>query len=290
MQKSLSNLLTAVGAQLPDAVKDKLRKLYLSILKSYSVPSRYLLILGHMRSGSTLLLHILNSNPELIGFGETKLKYVSRQDLDRLLVRVAYFFGRLRLRERYAIDKMLQNCQDPDLSVVQLPNVFSIILLREPTRTLPSLRSLNGSFAGISLLSEQGCLEYYIDRLAKLESFAQGISNKSQCFFLTYGQLVDDTENTFRALESWLNLKYPLKKDYDMHAGTGIWGMGDGGANIKSGTIVRAEERTDHEVSAEALAVGKEAFERCCSKLRLYCTTVDDVYKERVRVHQAVGE
>jgi LPS sulfotransferase NodH len=34
-------------------------------------------ILSHMRSGSTLLAHLLASHPEIIGYGETHIRYRS---------------------------------------------------------------------------------------------------------------------------------------------------------------------------------------------------------------------
>jgi len=47
-------------------------------------PYRILLILSHMRSGSSLLTHLLNSNPEIIGYGETHIQYASEQDFKKL--------------------------------------------------------------------------------------------------------------------------------------------------------------------------------------------------------------
>ncbi|MDY7013544.1 MAG: sulfotransferase family protein, partial [Cyanobacteriota bacterium] len=51
-------------------------------------PYRVLFILSHMRSGSSLLTHILNSNPEIIGYGETHLQYSSEADFKRLMLKV----------------------------------------------------------------------------------------------------------------------------------------------------------------------------------------------------------
>src|SRR5262245_57001546 len=47
-------------------------------------PASTILILGHMRSGSTLLLHILLTNPEVIGCGERNAVYRSPEDFDKL--------------------------------------------------------------------------------------------------------------------------------------------------------------------------------------------------------------
>ncbi len=44
---------------------------------------KMLFVCGHMRSGSSLLLHILNTNPEVLGFGEMHIKYHSEKDFGR---------------------------------------------------------------------------------------------------------------------------------------------------------------------------------------------------------------
>ncbi|MGV2388843.1 MAG UNVERIFIED_CONTAM: sulfotransferase [Microcystis novacekii LVE1205-3] len=49
-----------------------------------------------MRSGSSLLTHILNSNPEIIGFGETHLVYESEQDFKALMFQLYWTFERFK--------------------------------------------------------------------------------------------------------------------------------------------------------------------------------------------------
>ena len=49
---------------------------------------RYILVLSHMRCYSSLLCHILNSNPEVAGYVETHSSYHGRSDLWRLKRRV----------------------------------------------------------------------------------------------------------------------------------------------------------------------------------------------------------
>ena len=54
---------------------------------------RYLFVLGHMRSYSSLLCHILGSHPQINGYCETHVKYRSRFDLLRLRSRVVKLTG-----------------------------------------------------------------------------------------------------------------------------------------------------------------------------------------------------
>ena len=48
---------------------------------------RYVFILAHMRSGSTLLAHLLASHPDFVGAGETKVCYRTPADLPQLILK-----------------------------------------------------------------------------------------------------------------------------------------------------------------------------------------------------------
>ena len=48
---------------------------------------RYIFILGHMRSGSSLLAHILADNAEVAGAGESHITYQTPRDLPKLILR-----------------------------------------------------------------------------------------------------------------------------------------------------------------------------------------------------------
>ena len=56
---------------------------------------RILFVLSHMRSGSSLLTHILNTNNEIIGYGETHIKYSSELDFKALLSKVYLRFKKV---------------------------------------------------------------------------------------------------------------------------------------------------------------------------------------------------
>ena len=43
--------------------------LVFSLLKFKNKPYKFLFVMGHIRSGSSLLMHILATNPEIIGYG-----------------------------------------------------------------------------------------------------------------------------------------------------------------------------------------------------------------------------
>ncbi len=64
-------------------MKNFIKNILISLWKPFSPnPNQdYLFIMGHPRSGSSLLMHILESNDEIIGFGEYFTKYKDSKSL-----------------------------------------------------------------------------------------------------------------------------------------------------------------------------------------------------------------
>jgi len=130
-------------------------------------PLKILLLLSHMRSGSSLLTHILNSNSEIIGYGETHLEYSSELDLKKLMLKV-YFHGqefttiqdveKLKMSEKYVLDKVLHNNKFLTADFLASDKIVTIFLLREPKRSLKSILELKPQW------SESQVLNYYVER------------------------------------------------------------------------------------------------------------------------------
>jgi hypothetical protein len=71
-------------------------------------PRRHLFVLGHMRSYSSVLSHILGSHPQIDGYCETHIRYRWHFDLLRLQRRVRQLTGE-PLRGDYVLDKILHD-------------------------------------------------------------------------------------------------------------------------------------------------------------------------------------
>src|SRR5262245_15964451 len=117
-------------------------------LKNGGCPEQFIFILSHMRSGSTLLTHLLVSNPAICGYGETRTRYFSRRSLDILTGKVLYTLGNdlLATKKQYVLDKLLHDrfIGPAGAKVLSGNDVKIIFLLREPIGTLNSLlQSLN---------------------------------------------------------------------------------------------------------------------------------------------------
>jgi hypothetical protein len=251
-----------------------LRKGYGTALKLNGGKPKYLLILGHMRSGSTLLLHLLNSNPAIIGYGETHLHYKTAADLENLLPELAYFFRKTSLPHKYALDKVLHNSFLNDFSLLSREDVYSLFLLRDPIRTMQSLRDLNSLHDPLfDTTTENGCLTYLTERLARLEGMSSAV-RPGQSLLVTYEDLVNHTEESFSALEQWLGLTHPLQEAYALHRGSGQWGMGDGTDLIKSKKIQSKARPLPIAVSQSAAELATASYNRCHDTLSRSCETI----------------
>ncbi|MGB3509384.1 MAG: sulfotransferase [Microcoleaceae cyanobacterium] len=260
-------------------IKDRILRNYYSFrIKSTAEPNRLafrhspykvLLILSHMRSGSSLLTHLLVDNPEIAGYGETHLCYSSEADFKELLLKVYWSIRGLRMDHTYVMDKILHNQRLPEIKILQSEFVKVIFLVRQPTTTIASLLKLKSHW------SWQNAIRYYSGRLEALEMYAQSINDPQRSFFLTYNNLINQTEDTLQALQNFLGLQMPLSENYQLTPKTGMKGIGDSSENIKAGKILRRPQSSNFVLSEESSQVGTIVFERCCNILSQCCQKID---------------
>ncbi len=163
-----------------------------------------------MRSGSSLLSSILCSNPEILGYGETHTQYYSEFDLKKLMFKV-YWKGqdyrnwrdlkKMRMDHKYILDKVLHNNKIIDENLLTSERLYSIFIIREPKRTIPSIPDLKPHW------SEEEALNYYLNRLLSLERYSKLINNKERSLLIRHDQLINDTELVFKALKNFLGTK-----------------------------------------------------------------------------------
>src|SRR5271169_4020464 len=99
---------------------------------------RYLLILSHARSYTTLLCHILGSHRQISGYGETRMPYETAVDLYRLNAK-ACEDGNYRSDCEYVLDKLLYDDLTVSDTILGMPRVVPIFVIREPEPTIASL-------------------------------------------------------------------------------------------------------------------------------------------------------
>ena len=231
---------------------------------------RYVFILGHMRSGSTLLAHILANHPDVVGAGEMHISYRTSADLPTLILKTCESLHRPILRETYVVDQINHDYVSDEVLLAK--DVYRcIILLREPEATLKSMAALKRMNS--ASWHETQALKNYINRLETLTRYASILGQRA--LLVEYDGLVDHTEETLPALTKFLDLDPPLSPNYATHRMTGrVAGIGDPSKNIKTGRVIRTPKH-DIAISKETLMAATSAFHKCRDKLRAVTKTVD---------------
>jgi hypothetical protein len=212
-----------------------------------------------MRSGSTLLAHILASHPEIAGAGETHIVYNTPSDLPKLVLRTCELLHRPILREQYMVDQINHPYVTDD---VLLSNRLHrcVILIREPAATLKSTMKLLAC-------DEKEALTQYASRLAALTRY--GMRLKQRAMLLQYDDLVDRSAETLTVLTAFLGLHSPLTPNYATHRMTArVEGFGDPSSNIKAGRVIRTQGHTDVTLSDEILVTARAAWKDCQAQLQ----------------------
>lgn len=231
-----------------------------------------LFLVGHMRSGSTLLVHILNTSPEILGYGETHRRYADNRDLARLAVNVGRSFGRFRVSERYVLDKILYD-YIKRLQLLRSDRVRTVFLVRNPGQALPSIVHFRPRWGQ----GEAAALDYYRRQLRVVREYACAIDDPDRAFFVTYSQLINRTRPVLEGLRRFLELGDPLRERYRTIWSTGQRGergIGDDSEEIRAGRIVRTRKAPPVTVSKETLRLGQSVFADCVAELRARCAHV----------------
>lgn len=232
-------------------------------------PYKVLVILSHMRSGSSLLSHLLFSNPEIIGFGETHINYTSEAQVKDLIFTVYWQLKNLKMSHQYVLDKILHNNKILNYDWLTSPQVYSIFLLRSPENTLQSILALKPH------LTEQEALDHYCYRLLELQKYAQLINSKQRTLLITYEQVLQQTPLVFDALQKFLGTQQGFSENYKVLETTGKKGVGDSSGNIKSGRIIQETRKKEYNLSPDSIIKANHSFDQCYQILSEFCQTVE---------------
>lgn len=249
-------------------MRTKLRQLGFRVvrhgLRSIGIrPPRIGFIMGHMRSGSTLLMHILISNPELIGCGERNVPYRSADDLDKLEIAARRSQSSLFRGVSYVVDQINHDEFTPVSDLFNSERVRCIFLIREPEEAIQSLLRLTQPSS--DPWSVKRAIDYYVDRLNSLTVFRERVGGRA--IALTYRELVDHVPETLKRLTSFLSLNSPLQHEYSIQTFTGR--RGDTSERIRSGRIARGPFEATFPISECQRQRLHEAYTSCLSNLEL---------------------
>jgi hypothetical protein len=206
---------------------------------------RYIFILGHMRSGSSLLARILASHPDFDGAGETHVIYKTDADFSELLYETCRLQRRLTVRGKYIVDQINHDINIDDDSFLNSKLLFKcIILKREPVGALKSaMRLLN--------CDERAAAEYYNNRLRTLIRYGEILQGRAA--LIDYEDLVANPDRTLKDLSSYFGLETPFAKTYTTNRTTGTGKSGDPSQNIKVGRIIKTAGYSDISISEDCV-------------------------------------
>lgn len=225
-----------------------------------AAPRRYLLVMSHMRSYSSLLSHILNSHQDIDGYVEMHKPYRGDLDLVELALRVRHSTGE-RLRGRYVMDKVLHNYSVAP-NVLHRRDVFTVFSIREPEQTVRSIIAMGLRREQLDWKSNpEKVVNHYVKRL---DTLAEVIKRKPHnSVYFEADQLIHNTDETLRVLSSYLELATPLRGSYETSSLTGKAGYGDPSQYIGTGQIVARRDDYSHIHVPDALMTkAHRAYER----------------------------
>lgn len=270
MSMHLRDTFIQALSRTPPSIKEPLKSIlnqYFDIQRRiFNREQKYLLVLGHMRSGSTLLAHILMSNPEILGQAERNVPYRTRKDLDLLVAQAHYYSLRLKWSDCYVMDQINHGKLILDESLLYEPGLYRIFLIREPRASITSMLCRFGPRWGWNL---EDAVFYYTRRLEELSRYAQLVPNKESSVFLTYHDLTENTRASFARIENMLRLKNRLKHTYRTHEFTGSR-RGDKSENIRFGKIIR-KNRELIELDEKTINYLSDAYYKCTRVLSENC-------------------
>jgi hypothetical protein len=220
-----------------------------------------------MRSGSTLLLHLLVDHPAVEGYGERNHAYRSRTDFDRLRVDVCFRSGRWWRSPRYVADQINHDRYTPTPELVRTSGARCVILIRQPEAAIGSMVQVLGRYYPDMTLER--AVAHYEDRLSSLRKLAGRLSlqgGPANVYFLTYEDLIERTDASLDGLTRFLELETPLDETYEVGPETGR--RGDPSPTIRTGRIVR--EKPSHRAALDPSSRDRliRQYRSCCTELR----------------------
>lgn len=253
-------------------MKHLLLSLFWAFRHPYTVlkPQLHLFIMGHPRSRSTLLAHLLGSHNQIVGHIEAFRSYQSRLDLWKLRIQL-HRMGNVTTNTLYLLDKLNLNQYQIASHILQLTPTHFIFLVRRPQPTIQSIVRLGRTHEAVHYYGNvERAVTEYCTRLARLVQDGQRFGSHS-CF-IESDQLIECSDDVLGMLTAWLELDTPLQKSYSVFPETGkIW-HGDPSPAIRSGNILPTVDHNDQiEIPASLLVQAEQAYSMCCTQLGQTC-------------------
>jgi hypothetical protein len=234
---------------------------------------RNLFLLGHMRSYSSVLSHILGSHPQINGYCETHTKYRTYFDLWKFHRRVRKLTGEA-LTGDYVLDKVLHD-YPMTRSILDSSRTRAILLVRRPRETVRSIIEMGLTLSPVAWHRDfELVARYYETRLAGLLRLSETL--RGRVVFLEAEALLSNTREVLDQLGVFLELQSPLQTEYRRFAHTGELGFGDPSKVISTGriTVTARESRTAVSLPRPLTTRLQNAYDFWCAAIRKSCPAI----------------
>lgn len=226
------------------------------------LPHKHILLLSHMRGLTSLLSHIIGSHPRVSGYYEQHIGYYSWRSMVR--ARLLYHIDHPEERRTpLYFDKLLHNGQGLSGRILRDRRIRLIFMLRKPEDSIRSIAKLHGKRnRGHRYGNPEGAAQYYIDRLAMLQHFAEVAGMEQGSVYIDAEAITENTEEALNRLTTYLGLQPALSREYKVFKHTGTTGKGDMSKNLREGVVAR--KTADGE--APQIDIAPEILERAQEK------------------------
>lgn len=215
---------------------------------------RCVLLLGHMRCGSTALANVLCAHPAISGYGESHIDHGAPAAPGRLVL------NQIRARRwkpgaRFLFDKILHDRLDAGAP----PAFFTaraLFLTRAPEPAIASILALFASLGSREYPDPATAAAYYTARLARLAALWDRFPPDRR-LALTHDTLIARPEAALARVTTFLGLAPPLANAY--RASPARAGAGDPHAAPHLAAITPRAETRHAALSAPELAAARAA-------------------------------
>lgn len=224
---------------------------------------KHLFVFSHMRSRSSLLSHILGSNPGICGYSELHQDYNAQLNLFALRAALNQE-QQCSLENKYLLDKLLFSRQVSD-AVLEMAKPKVILLLRRPNDSIRSLIKMGRSTSIEWHGDPEAVSSYYRASMVWLQGFAERLGG--DFFFIESDSLIENTQCVLEQLTKWLSLEEALKENYVIFKNTGKAWHGDPSSNIRTGYVKTTSKHTDIELPESLLDQAELSYLICKDRL-----------------------
>jgi hypothetical protein len=188
-----------------------------------------------MRANTSLIGHILGSNPQISGYYEMHINYSSACDLETQQVIFASN-DEIKSNTKYLFDKLLHNKYQLLIKNFDYIDNKILVSLRSPEQSIKSILNLFRSKNSIHPYADvNNVIEYYIGRITFIANFCA--NNKLNYYYYDADLIRTNTRSLLNKLNLWLELGCLLQPDYEIFSQTGKSRAGDSSKYITQGKI-----------------------------------------------------